>query len=214
MNRLFKSTLCAAVALVATGCVNVNKDVNVKVVPSKEESVIETIMTRRSIRDYKPEAVDREQMAKIIECGIYAPSAMNMQPWAVRVVDAPDFLDGVTAIAVEQMPQLKEQENFRNFFRNAPTVAFIACPEQSYSGEYDSGLLSENMMLSAWSMGIGSCCLGSVVPVMNSEAAKPYMERLNLPEGYKLLVAIAFGYPAGDPPAAPERDASKAYYVE
>lgn len=214
MNRLFKSTLCAAVALVATGCVNVNKDVNVKVVPSKEEVVIETIMTRRSIRDYKPEAVDREQMAKIIECGIYAPSAMNMQPWAVRVVDAPDFLDGVTAIAVEQMPQLKEQENFRNFFRNAPTVAFIACPEQCYSGEYDSGLLSENMMLSAWSMGIGSCCLGSVVPVMNSEAAKPYMERLNLPEGYKLLVAIAFGYPAGDTPAAPERDASKAYYVE
>ena len=214
MNRLFKSTLCAAVALVATGCVNVNKDVNVKVVPSKEEVVIETIMTRRSIRDYKPEAVDREQMAKIIECGIYAPSAMNMQPWAVRVVDAPDFLNGVTAIAVEQMPQLKEQENFRNFFRNAPTVAFIACPEQSYSGEYDSGLLSENMMLSAWSMGIGSCCLGSVVPVMNSEAAKPYMERLNLPEGYKLLVAIAFGYPAGDTPAAPERDASKAYYVE
>lgn len=214
MNRLFKSTLCAAVALVATGCVNVNKDVNVKVVPSKEECVIETIMTRRSIRDYKPEAVDREQMAKIIECGIYAPSAMNMQPWAVRVVDAPDFLDGVTAIAVEQMPQLKEQENFRNFFRNAPTVAFIACPEQSYSGEYDSGLLSENMMLSAWSMGIGSCCLGSVVPVMNSEAAKPYMECLNLPEGYKLLVAIAFGYPAGDLPAAPERDASKAYYVE
>ena len=214
MNRLFKSTLCAAVALVATGCVNVNKDVNVKVVPSKEAVVIETIMTRRSIRDYKPEAVDREQMAKIIECGIYAPSAMNMQPWAVRVVDAPDFLDGVTAIAVEQMPQLKEQENFRNFFRNAPTVAFIACPEQSYSGEYDSGLLSENMMLSAWSMGIGSCCLGSVVPVMNSEAAKPYMERMNLPEGYKLLVAIAFGYPAGDLPAAPERDASKAYYVE
>ena len=214
MNRLFKSTLCAAVALVATGCVNVNKDVNVKVAPSKEETIIETIMTRRSIRDYKPEAVDREQMAKIIECGIYAPSAMNMQPWAVRVVDAPDFLDGVTAIAVEQMPQLKEQENFRNFFRNAPTVAFIACPEQSYSGEYDSGLLSENMMLSAWSMGIGSCSLGSVVPVMNSEAAKPYMERLNLPEGYKLLVAIAFGYPAGDLPAAPERDASKAYYVE
>ena len=85
---------------------------------------------------------------------------------------------------------------------------------ESYSGEYDCGLLSQNMMLAAWSKGIGSCCLGSVVPVMNSEEAKPYLERLQLPEGYKLLVGIAFGYPASEIPVAPERDATKAFYVE
>lgn len=181
---------------------------------SKEQAVVETIMTRRSVRNYTSEPVDREQMAKILECGMYAPSAMNMQPWAVRVVDAPDFIEGVTNIALEQNPELKEQEGFRNLFRNAPTVAFIACPVESYSGEFDCGLLSENMMLAAWSMGIGSCCLGSVIPVMNSEAAKPYLERLNLPEGYHLQVAIAFGYPAGENPEAPERDYSKAYYIE
>ena len=181
---------------------------------SKEQAVIETIMTRRSVRNYTSEPVNREQMAKILECGMYAPSAMNMQPWAVRVVDAPDFIEGVTNIAIEHNTQLKEQEGFRNFFRNAPTVAFIACPVESYSGEYDCGLLSENMMLSAWSMGIGSCCLGSVIPVMNSEAAKPYLERLQLPEGYKLQVAIAFGYPEPNSTKEPERDLTKAYYVE
>lgn len=181
---------------------------------STEQAVIETIMARRSVRNYTSEPVDREKMAKILECGMYAPSAMNMQPWAVRVVDAPDFIEGVTNIAVEQNPQLKEQEGFRNFFCNAPTVAFIACPVESYSGEFDCGLLSENMMLAAWSMGIGSCCLGSVVPVMNSEAAQPYLERLQLPEGYKLQVAIAFGYPEPNSTKAPERDLTKAYYVE
>lgn len=214
MRALLKTTLYSAVAVAMVGCANINESTTVNVEKSNEKAVVETIMTRRSVRDYKEEAVDREQMAKVIECGIYAPSAMNKQTWAVRVVDDKAFLDGVTEIAVKQNPKLKEQANFRNFFRNAPTVAFIACPEESYSGEYDCGLLSENMMLSAWSMGIGSCCLGSVVPVMNSEEAKPYMERLNLPEGYKLLVAIAFGYPAGEAPVAPERDASKAYYVE
>ena len=181
---------------------------------SKEQAVIETIMTRRSVRNYTSEPVDREQMAKILECGMYAPSAMNMQPWAVRVVDAPDFIEGVTNIALEQNPELKEQEGFRNLFRNAPTVAFIACPVESYSGEFDCGLLSENMMLAAWSMGIGSCCLGSVVPVMNSEAAKPYMERLQLPEEYKLMLAIAFGYPEPNSTQEPERDLTKAYYIE
>ena len=69
-------------------------------------------------------------------------------------------------------------------------------------------------MLAAWSMGIGSCCLGSVVPLMNSEEAKPYLERLQLPDHYKLLGAIAFGYPEGEIPVAPERDKSKAFYVE
>lgn len=181
---------------------------------SKEQAVIETIMTRRSVRNYTSEPVDREQMAKILECGMYAPSAMNMQPWAVRVVDAPDFIEGVTNIALEQNPELKEQEGFRNLFRNAPTVAFIACPVESYSGEFDCGLLSENMMLAAWSMGIGSCCLGSVVPFMNSEAAKPYMERLQLPEEYKLMLAIAFGYPEPNSTKEPERDLTKAYYIE
>ena len=214
MRALLKTTLYSAVAVAMVGCANINESTTVNVESSNEKAVVETIMTRRSVRDYKEEAVDREQMAKVIECGIYAPSAMNKQTWAVRVVDDKAFLDGVTEIAVKQNPKLKEQANFRNFFRNAPTVAFIACPEESYSGEYDCGLLSENMMLSAWSMGIVSCCLGSVVSVMNSEEAKPYMERLNLPEGYKLLVAIAFGYPAGEAPVAPERDASKAYYVE
>ena len=202
-------------AAAITGCCNECSDNKCEVATcSKEQTVIENIMTRRSVRDYKEEPVCREQMAKVLECGIYAPSAMNSQGWAVRVVDAPDFIEGVTAIAKEMMPQMCEQPGFRNFFRNAPTVAFIAVPDESYSGEFDSGLLAENMMLSAWSMGIGSCCLGSVIPVMNSEAAKPYLERLNLPEGYHLQVAIAFGYPAGETPEAPERNYSKAYYIE
>lgn len=201
----------AFAALVAVSCANCEKPAEVK---SASDVVVENILTRRSIRDYKAEPVCREQMAKVIECGLYAPNAMNAQTWAVRVVDAADFIDGVTAIAVEQMPRLAEQEGFRNIFRNAPTVAFIACPEESYSGEYDCGLLSENMMLAAWSMGIGSCCLGSVVPVMTSEAAKPYLERLHLPEGYKLLVGIAFGYPADEIPAPTPRDMAKGFYVE
>ena len=210
----FIVTMLGAAAMTGCCCSECNDKECEATVCSEEQTVIENIMTRRSVRDYKEEPVCREQMSKILECGIYAPSAMNSQGWAVRVVDTPDFIEGVTAIAKEMMPQMTELPNFRNFFRNAPTVAFIAVPDESYSGEFDAGLLAENMMLSAWSMGIGSCCLGSVIPVMNSDAAKPYLERLNLPEGYHLQVAIAFGYPAGESPEAPERDYSKAYYVE
>ena len=46
-----------------------------------KNEVIENIMARRSIRKYKAEPVDRETMAKILECGINAPSGMNRQSW-------------------------------------------------------------------------------------------------------------------------------------
>ena len=208
MNKIFKSIVAVAMVVAMVGCCSNEGE------GSKEETVMETIMTRRSVRDYKEEPVCREAMSEILKCGIYAPSALNMQPWAIRVVDNKEFLDGVTAIAVAQNPAIAEQPNFRNFFRNAPTVAFIACPVESYSGEFDCGLLAENMMLAAWAKGIGSCCLGSAVPVMSTPEALPYLERLQLPADYKLQVAIAFGYPADEIPAAPERDETKAFYVE
>ena len=40
---------------------------------SVKNQVVETIMTRRSIRQYKPQAVEREKMQTIVECGINAP---------------------------------------------------------------------------------------------------------------------------------------------
>ena len=209
MNKILKYAVAVVAAVAMVGCCSNDAKC------SKDTAVVETIMTRRSIRNYKDEPVCRETMAEILKCGIYAPSALNMQPWAVRVVDNKEFLDGVTAIAVAQNPKIAEQPNFRNFFRNAPTVAFVACPIESYSGEFDCGLLSENMMLAAWSRGIGSCCLGSVVPVMNSLEAQTYLERLQLPADYKLQVAIAFGYPAETfVPAVAERDETKAFYIE
>lgn len=178
--------------------------------------VVNTILARRSVRKYKPEPVRRDQMDIILKCGINAPSGMNQQPWAVRVVDNPEFLNGITALQMagmkpEQAEKMKAEPGFRNMFRNAPTVVFIACPEGS--GQLDCGLLGENMILAAQSMGIGSCCLGGPIRFMQSEAAKEYVDRLQLPEGYQLLYAIGMGYP-DEAPAAKPRDAAKAFYVE
>ena len=65
---------------------------------SKENAVIETIMSRRSIRQYKPQAVNRDTMQIILDCGINAPNGQNKQSWEVRVVDNPDFINGITEI--------------------------------------------------------------------------------------------------------------------
>lgn len=128
---------------------------------SNSDAVIETIMSRRSIRKYKPEAVNRDTMKIILDCGINAPNGQNKQSWAVRVVDNPEFLNGVSEVFKQKNPQAAGDPNFKNMFRNAPTVVFIGNDTSYDCSQIDCGLLGENMVLAAWSMGIGSCCLAS-----------------------------------------------------
>ena len=179
---------------------------------SQVNPVVETIMSRRSIRKYKPEAVEREKMQTIVECGINAPNGMNKQSWEVRVVDNPEFINGLTEIFKKENPKAAERPGFKNMFNNAPTVVFIANDPAYDMSQIDCGLLGENMILSAWSMGIGSCCLGGPVRFMKSPAAAEYMKKLGFSEGYELLYAIAFGYP-DEMPAAKPREVSKVKFV-
>lgn len=180
---------------------------------SLKNQVVETIMTRRSVRQYKPQAVEREKMQTIVECGINAPNAMNKQPWEVRVVDNADYINGVTELYKKANPKAAEDPAFKNMFRNAPTVVFIGHDTKSESSSFDCGLLAENMMISAWSMGIGSCCLGSPARFMKTPEAAEYLQKLGFSEGYELLYCIGFGYP-DEAPAAKPREAAKVKFVE
>lgn len=180
---------------------------------SLKNQVVETIMTRRSVRQYKPQAVEREKMQTIVECGINAPNAMNKQPWEVRVVDNADYINGVTELYKKANPKAAEDPAFKNIFRNAPTVVFIGHDTKSESSPFDCGLLAENMMISAWSMGIGSCCLGSPARFMKTPEAAEYLQKLGFSEGYELLYCIGFGYP-DEAPAAKPRLREKVLFVE
>ena len=180
----------------------------------QSNAVIETIMSRRSIRKYKPEPVSRETMETILECGINAPNGMNKQSWEIRVVDNPDFINGITEVYKKANPKAAEDPSFKNMFRNAPTVVFIAHDPGYDCSQIDCGLLGENMILSAWSMGIGSCCLGGPVRFINTNPdAAPYLQKLGFSEGYRLLYCIAFGHP-DETPAAKPRSKEKIKYVE
>lgn len=194
--------------LLCCGCsTQVQKESGEKVENSKENAVIETIMSRRSIRKYTPQAVDRDTMQIILACGINAPNGQNKQSWEVRVVDNPEFINGITEVYKKENPKAAEDPNFKNLFRNASTVVFIANDLSYDLSQIDCGLLGENMILSAWSMGIGSCCLGGPTRFMTSSpAAAEYLKKLEIPEGYQLLYCIAFGYPDETPVAKPRND--------
>ena len=219
-NWIFSACLCAGIgtaAGLATSCTPQGQKADPQAADSATEEnknmVVETIMNRRSIRKYKDQPVEREKLETLIRCGINAPSGMNRQPWEVRVVDDAEYINGVTEIFKEANPKAAEEEGFKNMFRNAPAVIFIGSPKDG-SGQFDCGLLGENIVLAAQSMGLGTCFLGGPVRFMlDQEEVRPYVERLQFSENYGLLYAIAVGYPDESPEAKP-RDAGKARFID
>lgn len=211
-----KTLAIIAAALMLSACCNKSNEMNDNQL-TKEDAVVETLMTRRSIRAYKPEPVEKEIMDKILEVGINAPSGMNRQPWEIRVVDNEEYLGGITELQRQNTdPDAPynpfSDPNLRNIFRNAPTVVFIAYTPGLCS-QVDCGLLAGNMVNTAWAYGIGSCIQMGPVQFMKTDIAKPYVDKLGFSEGYELIMAIGFGYPDETPDAKP-RDASKIQYVK
>ncbi|MDR1897398.1 MAG: nitroreductase [Prevotellaceae bacterium] len=154
-------------------------------------AVIDAIMSRRSIRSYKKEQIKDEELNKILECGINAPSAMNRQSWEIRVVQNPEIL-----------------KNLGSSFHNAPTLIIIASVADNFFSPVDCGLLGQNILLAAESLDIGTCVIGSILNAFETPEGAEVLKNLKLSEGYKPLYAIAVGYKNEKPDAKP-RDKEK-----
>lgn len=189
---------------------NVEADVCVELYSN---DVINAIMDRRSIRQYLDKPVEHEKLEVVVRCGINAPSGVNRQPWIIRVIEDQQLIKDVTEVyKKENAEQVKRDPTFKNMFRNAPNIICVCTPTDG--GALDAGMLGENMMLAAQSLGLGTCCLGGPVRFLNTNAnAKFFIDRLEIPEGYQLNYILAIGYP-DESPAAKPRDPSKVKYIK
>lgn len=199
---------CAGVMMMAACAQTPQQD---SLQTSDTNAVIETIMARRSIRNYKQVPVGRDTLDTIMECGINAPNGQNKQSWEVRVVDNQELLAQMSQAMADSHPGM---EFAKGCFRGAPVMVFIARDPSYDFSAYDCGLLAENVMLSAWSLGVGSICLGSPVRFLtDNELCKPYVEKLGFSEGYELCLCVGLGY-ANEEPEAKPRIAEKVKFVD
>ena len=210
MKKYLYFTAAAFAALCLASCGQNSETV------SENESlnpVIEAIMSRRSIRKYKDTPVGREKLQLIAECGVNAPNGMNAQRWEVRIVDNAETIAAISEEYKKANPQILERDpGFKNMFRNAPAVICIAIPEGDNG--IDAGLMGENMILAAQSLGLGTVCLGGPVNFLkNSEPGKEFIGKLGFSQDYSLLYMIGVGYP-DESPAAKPRDLGKIKFVD
>lgn len=209
--------MAAAIYLMAVSCGTAPQSPEQNVANDKNE-VIETILTRRSIRAYKDQAVPKELLDQVVECGVWAPNAINAQQWEVRVVMSEEWINSATAAAKEAAKGTPNEAQFndptfKNLFRNAPAVIFIGHKPGAYT-PVDCGLMAGNMMLAAKSLGLGTVCMASPVRTfLMTEAGASHLTSLGFSEGYEPLICIGIGYPDEEPTAKP-RNMEVIKYVE
>ena len=207
-----KTLLTFALATLMFASCNQPKEQNAET-ESSNDAVTELMMSRRSIRKYKDSLINKETLDEILKCGVNAPNGKNLQAYEIRVL-SPALIDSITSAVVKDNTQIGEREGFKNIFVDAPCVLCIAYDTTYDMSQVDCGLLGENIILSAWSKGIGSCCLGSSARwIKDSPSAKPYLDKMGFSEGYELLYCIALGYPDETPEAKP-RTMDKKKYME
>jgi len=148
--------------------------------------VIEAIMNRRSIRKYTAEKVTDDQIELLLKAGMYAPSAVNKQPWHFIVFRDRNIIKEIINIHPNSY-MLKDSD-----------VAILVCWDENLQhdrgyGPVDCSAATQNILLAAHGIGLGAVWIGLYPRQHRIEG----VHRLfGLPKHVKPFSIISIGYPA------------------
>jgi nitroreductase len=144
---------------------------------------IEALKTRRCVRSFKPDPLQKETLEDIIDCGRLAATARNEQPWEFVVVTDPAM-----------RKQIADATDFGKFIANAPACIAVLCEDGKYYLE-DGSAATQNILVAARAHGLGGCWVAG-----DKKAYAPRIcAMLGAPESCKLVSLIALGHPAEFP---------------
>lgn len=170
-------------------------------------NVLEAIKGRRSIRAFKSQDVSAEIVEKLIDSARWAPSAGNIQPWEFIIVRDPKIKRELVKAALNQ-----------TFIKEAPVV-IVACADEDRSFQgygirgknlyciQDTAAAIQNIHLTAYSLGLGTCWVGA----FREEEA---MEVLKIPRGVRPVAIIPVGYSAEYPQPRGRRSINQIVHYE
>jgi len=179
----------------------------------------QAIRSRRAVRAFTPEPVDRAVLLRLIDAAIQAPSAVNEQPWSFTVIQDPAVLTRISAeskahllstppravsahgVSLERYAQLLRDPQF-NIFYHAPALIVISSVTADQWAVENCTLAAENLMLAACAEGLGSCWIGFAQSWLGTAAGKAV---LGVPPAYLPVAPIIVGHPQAVPPAVPRK---------
>lgn len=146
--------------------------------------VLNLMKNRRSIRAYQKKEVPEDALMRILEGARWCQSASNRQPWRFIIVRNREKIKDLSSLAT-----------YGKFIRDAPVVIAIVADKREAPKWYfhDTCMVSHQICLIAWSLGLGTCWIGS----LDRDAGA---KLLKLKEGEYLTTILPIGYPRSIPP--------------
>jgi nitroreductase len=155
-------------------------------------SLYELMLSRRSIRQFKPDPVSRDILEELVNSARLAPSGANLQPLEFVVVDDEELRKKLFP-CLRWAAYIAPEGNPKPGYEPTAYVVILVNADVRKSGfERDVGAAVENMILTAWEERIGSCWIA------NADTNR-IQKMLKIPENYKVDSVLALGYPDEDP---------------
>ncbi len=159
------------------------------------------IKTRRSIRAYKPDAVPADTLARVLEAGTYAPSAMGEQSATIVAVETKAYRNRLTKLNAAVIGRGVDP------YYGAPVIVVVLGDGERANYLADGSCVLENLMLAAHAEGLGTVWVNREREIFDSPDGKALLRDWGLPETLRGVGAIALGYAAGPAPeAAPRKE--------
>lgn len=176
-------------------------------------AVLKAIKERRSVRKFLPRPVPGEDLERIVEAGLWAPSARNNQPWHLTVITGLDRMGDMTRELKEAVARMPENpyksfvgaEGYTVSYHAPAFVIVSANPAAAPLAAADCSLVLQNMFLAAHSLGIASCWINQLGSACADPGFRAFITCLGVPEDHHIYGCAALGYADGPAPAPPAR---------
>ena len=154
--------------------------------------LLDIFRNRRSIRKYTGEKITDEQLQKVLEAGLLAPSGKAKRPWELIVVRDKEILAKMSECRVGSAKMLAGAD---------AAIVVVADSEKTDVWTEDCSIVMAYMHLMASSLGLGSCWIqGRLRQAPDGQATEDYLRgMLGYPESYKLEAVLSMGVPADHP---------------
>lgn len=180
----------------------------------EEQDTFDSIYGRRSVRAYRPAAVEAELVHVLLQAAARAPSAKNSQPWSFVVVQDAAWLRAASErakrfelarIGAAAPAELRERLGDPKFdlFFGAPALIVTCATQTGFHAEEDCAYALQNLMLAAHALGLGTCMIGLARAWLNEPEVK---RELGIPPERNVVTPVILGHPAEHPEVPPRRE--------
>lgn len=164
-------------------------------------SVIDAILTRRSIRAFSDKRISDNDLKLIAKCAVYAPSALNRQLWHFTVLHDKKKIANLARVTAKAIGAGD------SYCFYAPDALIIAsAPRDSRFGREDCSCALQNIFLAAHSLGIGSVWINQLCDVSDEPEVRTALNALGVPSDHIVRGMAALGYPASAPSDVPKNE--------